>query len=386
MKKVFILFFIFVFGASLTVVSQNLKVTGFKKRTTDLSAVRFEKKDINGVPCGLIKVWLPVSEGIFSGNVVESAFKNGEWWVYMTKGSKRVSIKTSQYPPLTYEFDEPILGDVTYVMTVERANEENRVHILPRIKVSYYKKGEWDDDRLFAKVEGLEYNIDLSNESDNPDDNNFRCFSVVEQEDFDGNGTTDALIEEIAGCGNMGLLVYYIVSYSTNGYYTVSNSIWGNGYTIEDWRGKKSILIIDANLGYENDKMNTKKERYVLKDGKMEMVETLKKQLIVSFKELRSSDFHHEDEKPLRLSYDLDGNGTTDYFECFYWSRWGSMIINKFVLNGKEVEDDCFNVGIKRIGVLSSTTNGYHDLVMDENSIIKWDGEKYVFPKRQFDW
>ena len=118
MKKIIPLIILFLLGASLKVFSQTLKVTSFKQ-TNDLTASRFEKTDINGVPCGLIKVWLPVNDGKFVGNVVESIFKNGEWWVYMTKGSKRVTIKTSQYPPLIYEFDETFLSNVTYRMTVE---------------------------------------------------------------------------------------------------------------------------------------------------------------------------------------------------------------------------------------------------------------------------
>ena len=372
-KKTMFLFILFVFGVSLTVVPQNLKVTSFK-RTNDLSASRFEKKDINGEPCGLIKVWLPVNDGKFVGNVVGSIFKNGEWWVYMTKGSKRVTIKTSQYPPLIYEFDETVLSNVTYRMTVMRETThefENPQKALKIVDISYFTKGNTWEKELYARANGVEYNIDIES----------KCIDIVEQDDFDGNGIVDALIEEDACGGTIAMYGYYIVSYSENGYFTISNAVWGNGYTVEDWKSNKSILIIDANVGYDNDEMDTKKERYVLKDGKMELVETMKKQLVVSIKELKSSDFHHEDEKHLRLKYDLDGNGITDFFECYYWSRWGSMMIRRFVLNGNEIKDDCLNVGIKRIGILSSKTNGYHDLVLDEDEIIKWNGKKYVFPK-----
>jgi len=53
MKKIFLLTVLFTVGASLKVFSQTLNVTSFKQ-TNDLTASRIEKRDINGVPCGLI--------------------------------------------------------------------------------------------------------------------------------------------------------------------------------------------------------------------------------------------------------------------------------------------------------------------------------------------
>lgn len=134
MKKVFILTILFVLGASIKVFSQALQVTSFKQ-TSDLTASRFEKTDINGVSCGLIKVWLPMTEAKFVGNVVESTYKDGEWWVYMTKGSKRITIKTSKYPPLSYEFSQPIQSKVTYVMTIADPNTRDNKSALWRSAV-----------------------------------------------------------------------------------------------------------------------------------------------------------------------------------------------------------------------------------------------------------
>ena len=111
-------------GSSVSVFAQNLKVTDFK-RTSDLSAVRFPVEDINGVPCGLIKVWLPLPDAHFVGNVMKSVYKNGEWWVYMTNNSKRIKVKTTKYSPLSFDFPEPIQGKVTYVMSIEEPRKDN---------------------------------------------------------------------------------------------------------------------------------------------------------------------------------------------------------------------------------------------------------------------
>lgn len=124
MKKIIAMSILLFFGASMTVFPQTLKVTDFK-HTNDLTASRFEKTDINGVPCGLIKIWVPGSDVKFVGNVVAAINKNGEWWVYMTKGSKNITIKTSKYPPLRYDFPESIQSKITYVMTVEEPQKGN---------------------------------------------------------------------------------------------------------------------------------------------------------------------------------------------------------------------------------------------------------------------
>ena len=121
MKKLNFLIILLVFCTSFKVHSQTLRVADFKQ-TKDLSASRFEKTDINGVPCGLIKIWVSETDVKFVGNVVEATQKNGEWWVYMTKGSKNITIKTSKYPPLRYDFPEFIQSQVTYVMTIAASN------------------------------------------------------------------------------------------------------------------------------------------------------------------------------------------------------------------------------------------------------------------------
>jgi len=72
---------------------------------------------------------LPVTDAKFVGNVVETTYKNGEWWVYMTNGSKKITIKSSKYPPVSYEFREPIQSKVTYSMTIEILKEVDPLYV-----------------------------------------------------------------------------------------------------------------------------------------------------------------------------------------------------------------------------------------------------------------
>ena len=76
------------------------------------------------------------------------------------------------------------------------------------------------------------------------------------------------------------------------------------------------------------------------------------------------------------MSYDLDGNGEMDYFECRYWDRWDALLFD-IILNGNRL--GCDNNGVSRVGVLSTKTNGMHDIIYNENDIVKWNGTEYVF-------
>lgn len=120
MKKYLFLLWLIVFGINYLGYSQkSLKVSDFRLDPQDITALTFLKKDINGTPCGLIKIGLPVPNATFDGSIISSEYKNGEWWVYMCKGAKWIKIMTPNYPPLEFEFGERIQSKMTYVMVVE---------------------------------------------------------------------------------------------------------------------------------------------------------------------------------------------------------------------------------------------------------------------------
>ena len=99
--------------------SQELCVKEFKADPADISAVRYEEKDLNGNVCALVKIGLVLQDVTFEGSVVKAEFKDGEWWVYMVDKSWWLNIKTKKYLPLRYEFPEPVQQKSTYVMQVE---------------------------------------------------------------------------------------------------------------------------------------------------------------------------------------------------------------------------------------------------------------------------
>ena len=80
-KSLLILFLLMMTQA---VSAQKLTVESMVMAGNDISASKYERKDLNGTACALLKVMLPVSGVKFEGNVIEPVeYKTGEYWVLM---------------------------------------------------------------------------------------------------------------------------------------------------------------------------------------------------------------------------------------------------------------------------------------------------------------
>ena len=80
-------------------LAQELTVKGMQA-TNDLSASQQRRQDLNGEPCALVKVQLAATDVTFEGNVIPPVeYKGGEYWVYLTQGSKELRIKHQAVPP-----------------------------------------------------------------------------------------------------------------------------------------------------------------------------------------------------------------------------------------------------------------------------------------------
>lgn len=111
--------FISTFFAGSVCLGQEMSVKEFRADPADISAVRYEEKDLNGNPCALLKVGLVLQDVTFEGSIVKQEFKDGEWWVYMVDKAWWLNIKTRKYLPLRYEFPEPLQMKSTYILQIE---------------------------------------------------------------------------------------------------------------------------------------------------------------------------------------------------------------------------------------------------------------------------
>ena len=111
------------FFSCITVVAQELSIKNFYEATNDLSARTKPRQDNNGADCALVKVQLAAPNATFTGNVMgDVAFKDNEYWVYMTAGSKRLKVAQPSYLPLEVSFADygisRLAGKGTYILTL----------------------------------------------------------------------------------------------------------------------------------------------------------------------------------------------------------------------------------------------------------------------------
>lgn len=102
--------------------AQELTIDGMQA-TNDLSASQYRRFDLNKEPCGLVKVRLAEAGASFEGNVIKPVeYKKGEYWVYMTKGSKELHIKHPKFVAVEIHFADfnipRIKGLTTYTLTL----------------------------------------------------------------------------------------------------------------------------------------------------------------------------------------------------------------------------------------------------------------------------
>ena len=105
--------------------SQGFKIREFKQNVNDGSAFH-APLDAYGRPCGLIKVRSDNTDLQFSGDIIGGVEnKMNEYWVYMTTGSKSLTILHPNYLPMQVNFvDFQISGldsKATYILTLSEA-------------------------------------------------------------------------------------------------------------------------------------------------------------------------------------------------------------------------------------------------------------------------
>ena len=107
---------------SLMAQAQKLTIEGMQA-TNDLSASQHRRADRNGEPCGLVKVRLATLGATFEGNVIPPVeYQTGEYWVYMTKGSRELHVKHPSFLPVEVHFADYGISGIqpltTYTLTL----------------------------------------------------------------------------------------------------------------------------------------------------------------------------------------------------------------------------------------------------------------------------
>ncbi len=99
----------------------------------DLTGAVKSKQDLNGNPCALLKIALPkeASSVIFEGSTIDTENDGSEIHVYMTSGTKYLTIKSAGFEPLKIYFPDFgisfLEGKQTYKVEVEKLKTLSQV-------------------------------------------------------------------------------------------------------------------------------------------------------------------------------------------------------------------------------------------------------------------
>ena len=129
-----VLLIIFCFWVGTGLQAQKLTVEGMTASPMDLSASQYERKDLVGQNCGLVKVQLADEGAKFEGNVLGKVeYKTGEYWAYMTQGAYMLRIKHPKFVPLDVNFRDygisGVEGKVTYTLTLQMGEKMQKLII-----------------------------------------------------------------------------------------------------------------------------------------------------------------------------------------------------------------------------------------------------------------
>ena len=118
-----IITFIFLFSLVLQLAAQEMKVKSFEPIPNDLIARTEPRLDLNDKPCAVIRVGIALQGVVFDGNMIGSPIYNtGEYLVYITNGSRQLTVRHNNFLPLTvtfadYGIERVVAGNV-YRLTV----------------------------------------------------------------------------------------------------------------------------------------------------------------------------------------------------------------------------------------------------------------------------
>jgi formylglycine-generating enzyme required for sulfatase activity len=102
-----------------TILAQQFEVIDFRKVPADLSAIRFERKDVNGEKCAIIKVRSNIDGIRFDANLgIEGnpVFEDGEVWIYVSPGERRLKLMREEFITMDYNFPMRIEEATVYVL------------------------------------------------------------------------------------------------------------------------------------------------------------------------------------------------------------------------------------------------------------------------------
>jgi len=205
-------------------------------------------------------------------------------------------------------------------------------------------------------------------EAEDNEYNSAMCIDILDVRDFNGDGYEDALIEHIEACGGWAVptsSLFFCIYDPVKDRFVESEPFASTDGTPEFKKvnGEWHVLL----TSYSYFEMYRAEQRYVLRDTEVVLLKSIEAQPIKALAELT---------EPGMLLFDLDGDGGKDSIITYSYHKWNSMTGELRFSNGKLGDWDY--IGFHRLGVLPEKTRNVHNLVMNLDDILVWNGKKYV--------
>ena len=96
-------------------------VPSFRALEKDLLARTQPRLDLNDVPCAIVRVSAAnIETYTFEGNIIgDVIYQSGEALVYMTKGSRNITIKSNKFGMLKFDFPQKLEKQVVYKLDLK---------------------------------------------------------------------------------------------------------------------------------------------------------------------------------------------------------------------------------------------------------------------------
>ena len=126
MKKLVMMFAML--AMVMLVQAQELKVSAFQRMDRDLLARTQERLDLNDEPCAIVRVSVANAKNYaFECNVIgDVVYKPGEAIVYMSQGSRNITIKSDEFGSLKYEFTQKLEKQVMYKLELRLETPDSK--------------------------------------------------------------------------------------------------------------------------------------------------------------------------------------------------------------------------------------------------------------------
>lgn len=215
------------------------------------------------------------------------------------------------------------------------------------------------------------------------------------QEDFNNDGALDILLEHRQGCDNLekepfkyGGSSYFLMTYDGRKFRKTEEvgKDWNDGIEIKKQNEK---LYFTFETSQQNTKESNigkcvdKKEVFIVDGYNLKRVSTKENTHRKTIKEIHLESYNNYERAS--LNYDLNNDGIEDYITSYYYNEKHRYMGKKpshyaglsIILSNKESLVEVMDERFNRLGVLESKTNGVHDLLINCNTILKWNGHNY---------